>query len=162
MVFDLTRRLVQANPLMISPTTEAEAVVLIDELELHLHPEWQRNIITNLEKAFPKCQFIATTHSPQIIGELHPGRIQIISDGEVYFPSYSYGIDSSRVLREIMGTDSRTENVENSLASIGHQIDEDEFKDARESLRSIAETLGENDPDVVRLNAIISFMEEDE
>ena len=162
MVFDLTRRLVQANPSMTSPTTEAEAVVLIDELELHLHPEWQRHIVAKLAKAFPRCQFIATTHSPQIVGELNPDCIHIISDGEVYSPKHSYGIDSSRVLQEIMDTDSRTADMEDKLTRVSRQIDEDRFKDARSSLQSIAETLGEDDPDVVRLNTLISFMEADE
>ena len=162
MVFDLTRRLVQANPLMISPTTEAEAVVLIDELELHLHPEWQRHVVAKLAKTFPRCQFIATTHSPQIVGELDPDCIHIISDGDVYSPRHSYGIDSNRVLQEIMDTDSRTADMEDKLTRISRQIDEDRFKDARNSLQSIAETLGEDDPDVVRLNTLISFMEADE
>ena len=162
MVFDLTRRLVQANPLMISPTTEAEAVVLIDELELHLHPEWQRHIVAKLAKAFPRCQFIATTHSPQIVGELDPDCIHIISDGDVYSPRHSYGIDSNRVLQEIMDTDSRTADMEDKLTRVSRQIDEDRFKDARNSLQSIAEALGEDDPDVVRLNTLISFMEVDE
>ena len=162
MVFDLTRRLAQANPLMVSPATEAEAIVLIDELELHLHPKWQRQVVTNLTTAFPKCQFIATTHSPQIIGELDPDRIHIISDSEVHSPSHSYGVDSSRVLQEVMDTDSRTRDMENKLARISRQIDEDKFKDARNSLQSIAKILGENDADVVRLNTLISFMEGDE
>ena len=162
MVFDLTRRLVQANPSMVSPTTEAEAVVLIDELELHLHPEWQRHIIAKLREAFPRCQFIATTHSPQIIGELDHDHIHIISDGDVYSPTHSYGVDSSRVLQEIMYTGSRTRKIEEKLNQISCKIDEDEFKDARKSLQSIAEVLGENDPDVVRLNTLISFMEGDE
>ena len=162
MVFDLTRRLVQANPSMVSPTTEAEAVVLIDELELHLHPEWQRHIIAKLREAFPRCQFIATTHSPQIIGELDHDHIHIISDGDVYSPTHSYGVDSSRVLQEIMYTGSRTRQVEDKLTQIGDEIDRDEFKEARNSLESIAKILGENDPDVVRLTTLISFMEGDE
>ena len=70
LVLDLTRRLAQANPGMDDPASEAEAVVLIDEIDLHLHPKWQRQIVRNLTVAFPRCQFIATTHSPQVIGEV--------------------------------------------------------------------------------------------
>lgn len=103
MVLDLTRRIAQANPQMDVPASRAEAVVLIDELDLHLHPKWQRQIVRNLTIAFPKCQFIATTHSPQIIGEVEHSRIQIIADRQVYSPTHSFGVDSSRVLEEIMG-----------------------------------------------------------
>ena len=64
LVLDLTRRLAQANPELDAPASEAEAVVMIDEIDLHLHPGWQRQIVHNLTTAFPRCQFIATTHSP--------------------------------------------------------------------------------------------------
>ena len=104
MVLDLARRLAQANPGMEDPAAEAEAVVLIDEIELHLHPAWQRRIVGNLIETFPRCQFIATTHSPQVIGEVGHDHIQIIADGQVYTPAHSFGVDSSRVLEEIMET----------------------------------------------------------
>ena len=107
LVLDLTRRLAQANPNFADPASEAEAVVLIDELDLHLHPKWQRQIVHNLTKAFPLCQFIAMTHSPQVIGEVPHERIQIMADDEVYSPPYSFGVDSSRVLEEIMDADPR-------------------------------------------------------
>ena len=113
LVLDLTRRLAQANPELDDPASEARAVVLIDEIELHLHPKWQRRIVRNLTEAFPKCQFIATTHSPQVIGEVEHSRIQIISDGMVYSPSHSFGVDSSRVLEEIMDANPRTEGSTN-------------------------------------------------
>ena len=76
--------------------------MLIDEIDLHLHPKWQRQIVDKLTKTFPRCQFIATTHSPQVIGEVGHNRIQIIANGEVYSPTHSFGVDSSRVLEEIM------------------------------------------------------------
>ena len=159
LVLDLTRRLSQANPELENPATEAEAVVLIDEIDLHLHPKWQRHIVHNLTEAFPKCQFIATTHSPQIIGEVESERIHIIADGQVYSPTHSFGVDSSRVLEEIMEVDPRTQNVHELLTRIGHEIDEDRFEQARCSLSSLIEILGENDPEVVRLHTLLDFME---
>ena len=74
-ILDLTRRLAQANPNFTDPASEAEAVVLIDEIDLHLHPKWQRQIIPNLTEAFPRCQFIATTHSPFVIQALQHGEL---------------------------------------------------------------------------------------
>lgn len=162
LVLDLTRRLSQANPELENPATEAEAVVLIDEIDLHLHPKWQRKIVHNLTEAFPKCQFIATTHSPQIIGEVESDRIHIIADGDVYSPTHSFGVDSSRVLEEIMEADPRTQNVHELLTRIGHEIDKDRFEQARCSMPSLIEILGENDPEVVRLRTLLDFMEGNE
>jgi predicted ATP-binding protein involved in virulence len=66
---DLVRRLAIANPALPNPL-EGEAIVLIDEIDLHLHPQWQRAVIPRLEKTFPHCQFIVSTHSPQVISEV--------------------------------------------------------------------------------------------
>ena len=159
MVLDLTRRLAQANPVLTDPGAEAEAVVLIDEIDLHLHPQWQRQIVRNLATAFPRCQFIATTHSPQIIGEVEHDRIHIMADGEVYSPTHSFGVDSSRVLEEIMEVEPRNREVRDLLAHASHLIDSERFKEARETLHELDERLGSNDPDVTGLGTLLDFVE---
>ena len=68
-IADIAKRLSIANPDSLDPLKE-EAVILIDELELHLHPKWQKEIAGNLKKTFPNCQFIISTHSPLIIQSL--------------------------------------------------------------------------------------------
>ena len=161
MVLDLTRRLAQANPEMRDPAAEAEAVVLIDEIELHLHPAWQRRIVGNLTETFPKCQFIATTHSPQVIGEVEHDRIHIIADGEAYSPDRSFGVDSSRILEEIMGADPRTKAVKSLLSEIYRGIGENRYDDARALLRKLSCRLGENDPEVTRIRTLLDFMTDD-
>ena len=162
LVLDLTRRLALANPRINDPALNARAVVLIDEIDLHLHPKWQRCIVNNLTAAFPRCQFIATTHSPQVIGEIEHERIQIISEEEVYSPTHSFGVDSSRVLEEIMDTDPRNETVQNLLSQINSEIDAPPFDQARLTLNSLVEHLGENDPEVTRLQVLLDFMEGNE
>jgi hypothetical protein len=161
-VLDLTRRLAQANPEMAEPTAEAEAVVLIDEIELHLHPKWQRQIVQNLTAAFPRCQFIATTHSPQVIGEVEHDRIQIIADGQVYPPTRSFGIDSSRVLEEIMDAGPRTHEVTELLSQLSREIGKQRFDRARELLAGLTSRLGESDPEVTRARTFLDFMEGEE
>ena len=161
MVLDLTRRLAQANPEMNDPAAEAEAVVLIDEIELHLHPAWQRRIVRNLIRTFPRCQFIATTHSPQVIGEVERDRIQIIADGQVYSPSHSFGVDSSRVLEEIMGADPRTEDVKALLSKISRMLGDSRYDDARVLLAELSNRLGEDDPEVARIRILLDFMTDD-
>lgn len=159
LVLDLTRRLAQANPGLNDPAADAGAVVLIDEIDLHLHPKWQRQIVHNLTAAFPRCQFIATTHSPQVIGEVEHGRIQIISNGQVYSPTHSYGVDSSRVLEEVMESSPRTKEVGDLLGEISRAIGKQRFEHARELLSGLIEKLGETDPEVTRISTLLDFVE---
>lgn len=159
LVLDLTRRLAQANPGMKDPAGEAEAVVLIDELDLHLHPKWQRQIARNLTTTFPRCQFIATTHSPQVIGEVEHDRIQIIANGQVYSPTHSFGVDSSRVLEEIMGADPRAQEVKALLSQLSQEVAKQRFENARGFLAELVDRLGEADPEVTRARTLLDFME---
>lgn len=159
LVLDLTRRLAQANPTLDDPAAKAEAIVLIDEIDLHLHPKWQRQIAHNLSAAFPCCQFIATTHSPQVIGEIEHERIQIIADGQVYSPTHSYGVDSSRVLEEIMDSDPRAKEVKELLSQISQVVGNQQFERARQLLNQLVERLGEADPEVTRTRILLDFVE---
>ena len=71
MIFETrSRRLSIANPLLDNPLL-GEGVVLIDEIELHMHPSWQRNVLKQLRETFPNIQFIITTHSPIVLSEVN-------------------------------------------------------------------------------------------
>ena len=162
LVLDLTRRLVQANPKLSDPVAEAEAVVLIDEIDLHMHPAWQRQIVHKLTATFPRCQFIATTHSPQVIGEVEHDRIQIIKNGEVYLPTHSFGVDSSRVLEEVMDADPRTKEIQMLLSNISREVGKQRYEKSRRLLAQLVGRLGENDPEVTRVRTLLDFMEGEE
>lgn len=159
-VLDLTRWLGEANPGLADPAGEASAVVLIDEIDLHLHPKWQRQIARKLMETFPRCQFIATTHSPQVIGEVEHDRIQIITEDGVYSPPQSFGIDSNRVLEEIMEADPRTRTVLDLLAQIKSEIDGEAFEPARKSLKRLIAKVGEDDPEVTRIRTLLEFLDD--
>ena len=76
---DIAVRMAQLNPhLGEDAQTQTPGIVLIDELDLHLHPKWQRHIVTDLRRAFPLVQFIATTHSPFIIQSLREGELLML------------------------------------------------------------------------------------
>jgi hypothetical protein len=160
LVLDIARRLSQANQSLDDPLREGEAIVLIDEIDLHLHPTWQRQIIQNLTTIFPRCQFIVTSHSPQVIGEVEHDRIQIIAGGQVYSPSHSFGVDASRVLEEIMGAAPRTEVVQDLLATLSRAIGDAKYSVARRLLFDLASQVGENDPEVTRAETLLEFMED--
>lgn len=79
LICDLGRRLALANPMLANPLL-GYGVVLIDEIELHLHPKWQREVVEKLRTTFPNIQFIATTHSPFIVQSLHRDELILLDD----------------------------------------------------------------------------------
>lgn len=107
---DLARRLTIANPNLDNPLL-GEGVVLIDEIELHMHPFWQRNVVGKLRETFPNIQFIITTHSPQILGELDDAFNLFYlyrEAGKVGLQQYKsfIGWDANVILEEVMKTSS--------------------------------------------------------
>ena len=107
---DLARRLALANPQLDNPL-EGQGVVLIDELDLHMHVSWQRKVMHVLKDTFPNVQFIITTHSPQILGELNDTFnifYMMREESNVGFQQYKsfIGWDSNVILEEVMNTSS--------------------------------------------------------
>lgn len=158
-VLDLAKRLSQANPDLDNPL-EGEGIILIDEIDLHLHPKWQRSVIANFVRTFPNCQFIATTHSPQIIGEVDAKQITVIDNG-TYHPLVSFGVDSSRILSEILDTPQRNKEVDVLLEKLFSELDKENLKTSKQYLEELKKILGPNDPEVTRTNTMISFLEND-
>jgi predicted ATP-binding protein involved in virulence len=82
MVGDLARRVVALNPYLGRDVLKlTPGIVSIDELGLHLHPKWQRRVNQDLKRFFPSMQLIATTPSPQLVGEALPREIRILENG---------------------------------------------------------------------------------
>lgn len=93
---DIAYRCIQLNPhLGENAVAETAGVVLIDELDLHLHPNWQRHVVADLMRAFPKIQFVATTHSPFIVQSLSKDQLINLDDGHEGVESnpFNYGIE---------------------------------------------------------------------
>ena len=146
LVFDLTRRLAIANPESDNPIAEGVALVLIDEIELHLHPKWQRDVIKRLPAIFKSCQFVITTHSPQVIGEVQARCVRILSikDGRVVSetPGMAYGADSNWILSVLMGADEMSEDVEKDLEVIARLISERNLTEARTKTDDLRKRVG--------------------
>ena len=164
LVFDLARRLSQANPNLDDPLRDGKGVVLIDELDLHLHPSWQRTVIEKLTKTFPNCQFIATTHSPQIIGECDPAGLILLTkeDGNLVVAqgrNQGFGLDSSWILEHLMDTAPRNVSVQMQINRVEDAIEEGNLQLAREHLADLRQTLHGDDGEVVRLEASINNLE---
>lgn len=155
LVADIARRLCIANPK--GDPLQGNGVVLIDEVELHLHPAWQRTILASLRTIFPNVQFIVTTHSPQVLSKVHDENILIIEDGEVISAADPFGRDSNSILEELMGTPERPAEAEELLKDIFAQLAEKEidFDKVEISIENLKEFVTEDDPVFLRLANII-------
>lgn len=156
MVGDLARRLAIANPGLPDPL-QGEGVVLIDEIELHLHPKWQREIVPALTRTFPNCQFIITTHSPQVLGEVKGKvyRLKTTSNGIIAESLQTYGRDSSKILEDEMEADSRSIEIKEDLQKLFRLIEDGDLEAAREVRRKMAEEIGDDEPEFVKAEILI-------
>jgi len=156
MVGDIAQKAAKLNPqLGANVLLETPGVVLIDELDLHLHPRWQRRVISDLRRTFPKIQFICTTHSPQLIGQAKSGEIILLDELQDEHPGQSFGMDSNWVLRHIMGSDDRDPQVAARLDEIFEDIEESRFEEAGVKVSELRKEIGEH-PDLVEAEALIS------
>ena len=156
MVGDIAYRCIKLNPhLGLNAAKETCGVVMIDEVDMHLHPSWQQTILGNLIKAFPKIQFIVTTHSPQVISTVPGHQIRILDGNQVYSAEEgTQGAEASRILKEVFGVEPRAQNLEivQKLNRYLELIDNDQW-DTAEAL-TLRQTLDEwsrgNEPELVK------------
>lgn len=143
LVGDLSRRLSVLNPSLKIPN-EGRGVVLIDEIDLHLHPKWQRTVVASLQRTFPNCQFIISTHSPQVIGELSGESVLLLKDGALLgHAPRALGLSSGEVLEELMEGKARNVEVEQTLNEVQQLIENDEITDAQQALEQLKGKVGE-------------------
>lgn len=139
LVFEIARRLIIAYPNVDDPTKEGAACILIDEIELHLHPQWQRDVLRWLERTFPSCQFIVTTHSPQVIGEVPPDRVHMIGKELL---DQTLGMDSAWILRNVMDTPDRSAESRNELSQVEEAIRAKNPEEALQLIEDIEQRFG--------------------
>ena len=161
MVGDLARRMAIANPKTNYPL-EGNAVVLIDEIDLHLHPAWQRNVVPAFMETFPQCQFLLTTHSPQILSHLNSENIWILkktrSGVRAMRPVQAFGQTSGRILEDIMDVSERPEEVRKELTKLFRAIEEKKLMKAKHLLAELKDRIG-LEPDLVKADVLIHRQE---
>jgi predicted ATP-binding protein involved in virulence len=160
LVADMARRMCLLNPqLGDTVLSETPGIVVIDELDMHLHPAWQRRLPGVLKKTFPKVQFIAASHSPQIIGELSASEVWLMRDAKVLGnPERALGLSSSEVLEELMEGKARNVEVTSQLDTIRVLLDADDISSAEEALSRLRQTVGDI-PQVLELQASIDSLQ---
>lgn len=154
---DLTRRLILANPKAENPL-DGTGIVLIDEIELHMHPSWQRRILPTLQHLFPNIQFIVTTHSPQVLGEA-TDEFKIVSlyreeSGKSIFRLIDRmdGYDSNLILEDYMNTPSVSRYKQELISKINLAIRDEQYTVAEEHLEQLKALSGESDYDYLLLS----------
>jgi len=157
LVADLARRLIIANPSNDNPL-EQDGVILIDEIDLHLHPSWQRAIVPNLMDIFPNCQFILTTHSPQILSHVKPESIFIIKENSSLHPEESYGKNTDRILEDLMDTDARPSKEKQRLHNLFVLIQNKKFAEAKDLIEELQTEIG-MDSELQKAKVLLKRME---
>ncbi len=156
MVVDIAMRLAIANSG--NKSLYGEGIVLIDEIDLHLHPQWQREVISALLATFPNLQFIVTTHSPQVLSKVKKESIFILEDGRLVknVPN-TYGRNASAILFEIFGVTDRPVEVQEKINHCAALLEEENYTEAKALLKELTYLLGENDEAVVGAKTQLLF-----
>jgi predicted ATP-binding protein involved in virulence len=158
LIGDLARRMAIANPISSNPLN-GYGIVLIDEIDLHLHPKWQRMIIPKLIKVFPNCQFIISTHSPSVITHVHPDSLFCLEQNDIGIvskrPYESYGKTVERILEDLMGLETtRPDEISSSLTTLFKTIDSGDLNEAKDIVSRLKEIIG-TDPELAKADVLI-------
>lgn len=159
---DLARRLAMANPMGNDPLL-GNGIVLIDELELHLHPKWQREIIRKLPKVFPNIQFVVSTHSPQIISEVAAESLYVLNwnkksnQPECTKPVRSLGLNTADVLSEIMDSRIINQEFDDKVEEVYQYIEQEQWEEAERTLEDLEKQYGEL-PELLRASSYLMML----
>ena len=119
-------------------------IVLIDEIDLHLHPKWQANVLPSLLRTFPELQFIVTTHSPIVLSHVDSDCVRLLDGFRLVDVPFTRGRDPNSVLTEVFGVPLRPAETQAQIDHIAELIGEE---------------LGATDLEVTRLCGLVELME---
>lgn len=162
LIGDISRRLAICNPTLENPL-EGNGIILIDELELHLHPSWQGESIDKLRATFPNCQFFITTHSPHIIQNLQLDKddnLIVICNGETHHVGARYGSPIDEVLNEVFMLDSlRPAPVAHAIETVWNLLENGTYEGAAldEAISRLRALITANDMEFVDINKQIAL-----
>lgn len=163
LTLDFARRLALAHPHWEEPL-KAPGILLIDEIELHLHPRWQQEVIPSLRRAFPNTQLVVTTHSPQVLSTVERSEIHVLTSDHTLerLPSNigTHGAENSRILFEVFGVSPRPQSVE-SVGALNKYLDliesgAGETVEAKALRERLDADLGSTDPALMAADVRIS------
>jgi predicted ATP-binding protein involved in virulence len=158
MLGDLARRMAIANPQNPYPL-KGNGVIIIDEIDLHLHPQWQRFVVPKLLEVFPNCQFFISTHSPNIITHVQPESLHFMEQTEMGIKFHpvqeSYGKNVDRILEDLMGLETtRPQEIAEALKDIYEQISHNQLEAAKNKINDLRAKI-QDDPELIKAEVII-------
>lgn len=148
MVADTAFRMALLNPRLGNLVLiKTPGIVIIDEIDLHLHPKYQRIIIDKLRDLFPEVQFVLSTSSPLIINTVKNSSVLILKDNTILqTDNQTYGRDSDTILREVFGISSRPDYINKMFKEFYDKLDKRDFYGAEEVIEALERLIGDNDP----------------
>lgn len=152
LIADIAYRMAALNPqLLESVLVETDGIIMIDEVDLHLHPQWQKRVLKDLTEIFPKVQFIVSTHAPEVINSVYSENLVLLKDRQaVAVQSEVYGKDVRSVLEEIMEVEERPQEVADLFEEFYRLLEDAQFEQAEELLEKLDKVRNYSDSEVAR------------
>lgn len=150
LVADIAYRMAVLNPQLLGNVcAETDGIILIDEIDLHLHPAWQERIIGDLTSIFPKVQFIVTTHAPAVINTIHSENLIILDNQQADYPTEEvYGKDVNTILQGTMLANERPEPIKKKFEAFYHFMTHRKYAEASAVLDELEVLLHHADADI--------------
>lgn len=160
LIADIAYRMASLNPAMGERMLETPGVILIDEVDLHLHPRWQARILEDLVRIFPNVQFIVTTHSPIVVASVPKHNIRVLGAESAEAPAVqTRGRDASDILKTVLDAASRPEEAARLFDDFNSAVDGGDYARARNVLNRIEDYVGPDDPDAVAARTTLELEE---
>lgn len=159
MIGDMAYRMAVLNPTLGDHVLEkTPGVVLIDEIDLHLHPQWQQTILSDLHAIFPEVQFIVSSNAPVVINSVPREQVRILDHGEIYMPAaQTYGRGANSILREVMKVSERPADIKQRMDLFYAYMDENNYKEADKVLMEMEAIVGTTDPDIAAARTYLNL-----
>ena len=154
LVGDIARRLAMMNPSLDNPL-DGDGIILIDEVDMHLHPSWQRNLLQRFISTFPNCQIILTTHSPLVISDQKNILVYLLKNGEIDILPPLFGKDVNTVLLEAMDTYIRDPKTDKKLKDLLDLIQDNKLPEANKLYSDLTKELPQDNIELAKARLII-------
>ena len=161
LVADIAYRMAVLNPQLLGQVcTETDGIVLIDEVDLHLHPTWQQQILKDLTEIFPKVQFIVTTHAPAVISTVKSENVIMLDAGEAYEPSGEiHGKDINTIISGIMRSTERPAAIKDLFQQFYGWVDQGNIEKAEQVLECLKKKIGNDDSEIAGCNVKLKLLQ---